>query len=86
MDKDNIAIMIEEDNQFLVWNHKKELEDNCHYFEEHDDFITKLLVINRKYIYSASNDATIKRWYPRGSGQTSEITYTGHTGPITDLI
>ena len=52
----------------MVWNHKKELEDNCLYFDEHEDFVNKLLIVNKKYIYSASNDATIKRWYPRGSG------------------
>eukprot|EP00347_Sterkiella_histriomuscorum_P006209 403353644 len=70
LDKDNIAIVIDQDNQFMVWNHKKELEDN----------------LNKKYIYSASNDATIKRWYPRGSGQTSEMTYSGHQGPVTDIV
>lgn len=62
----------------MLWNHKKELEDNCIYFEEHEEPINKLLIVNKKYIYSASNDSTIKRWYPRGSGQNSEITYTGH--------
>jgi len=52
----------------MVWNHRKEQEDNCLYYDEHDEPVSKILVLNHKYVYSASKDGTIKRWYPRGSG------------------
>lgn len=86
IDNDNILILNEDENIFMIWNHKKELEDNCIAYDEHEDVINKILVVNRKYIYSASSDGTIKRWYPKGSGTESELTYTGHEGPVTDVV
>jgi len=75
MDGDNICIVNHDDNAFMVWNHKKELEDNCWSMEEHEDAITKLIVVNQKYLYSASADSTIKRWHPRSAATQSQITY-----------
>jgi len=46
MDPDALVIVNYEDNAFMVWNHKKELEDNCWTFEEHDDAVTKVVVVN----------------------------------------
>lgn len=71
MDPDTLVIVNSDDNAFMVWNHKKELEENCMTFEEHDDAVTKVIVVNQKYLYSSSADSTIKRWYPKKLGVQS---------------
>ena len=70
----------------MLWNHQKEMEDNCITYEEHQDVITKLIVLNKKYICSGSVDSTIKRWCPKNSGTIAELTYSGHQATVTDLV
>jgi WD40 repeat protein len=70
----------------MIWNYNLETEDNTETFEEHDGAITKILVVNQKYIFSASEDGTIKKWNPKASGTTSEMTYTGHEASVNDIV
>ena len=85
VDSNNLAILNFDDNTFMIWNYKKELEDNCLTYEEHEDAINKIIVVNHKYIFSGSSDCTVKKWSIK-SNRRSEATYHGHSGPITDVI
>jgi len=46
----------------MLWNYRKENKVNIKVFSEHDDAINKIIAVNKKYIFSASSDRTIKKW------------------------
>ncbi len=69
----------------MVWSHKKEQEENCESYEEHSEKIIKTLIVNKKFIFTASADCTIKKWCPASSKLDSEATYVGHTATVTEL-
>ena len=83
LDADNIVILNKNDSSFTVWNYKKEMQDNCRYFDDHKSTINRLIVVQNKYIFTASSDNTVKRF--RLKGDKAEVTFSGHTGPVLDL-
>jgi len=78
------VILNKNDASFTIWNYKKELSDNCRYFDDHKATINRFIVVQNKYIFTASSDHTVKRF--RLKGDKAEVTFTGHTGPVLDLV
>ena len=85
LDQEHVLILNDNDTGFTRWNYSKELEDNCKTYEEHEDAVNKIIAVNRKHIFSASNDNTVKRWHCKNN-EESEMTYQGHTGAVTDVV
>lgn len=71
LDADNLIVLTEEDSSFLAWSYKKDQQENCKYFEEHNDLINKIIVVSNKYIFTASTDTTIKRWTLKSGDQAT---------------
>jgi WD40 repeat protein len=85
LDTENLIILLENDPEFPVWSYKKELEDNCKYYADHEGFINKIIVVNHKYIFTASQDKTIKKWNPKND-HSAEVSYQGHTNVVFDVV
>ena len=83
LDADNIVILNENDTSFTVWNFKQDQHNNCKYFDDHKAAINQLIVIQNKFIFTASDDMTVRRW--RLKGTNAEITFSGHSGPVYDI-
>ena len=83
LDADNIVILNENDSSFTVWNFKQDQHNNCKYFDDHKATINQLIVIQNKFIFTASDDKTVRRW--RLKGTNAEITFSGHDGPVYDI-
>lgn len=84
VDADNLVILSEEEKAFAVWSYRKELEDNCHYYEDHQDRINHMLVVANKFVFSASTDRTIKRWTMKNKDKP-QLTYEGHEEAVLKL-
>jgi WD40 repeat protein len=57
-----LAILSENESSLMIWNYKKELEDNLLALEDHEDQITVFKIYNHKYIFTGSKDKTVKKW------------------------
>jgi WD40 repeat protein len=84
LDADNLAILNEQDTSFTVWNFKKEIQDNCKYFDDHSDMINKIIVVQNRYIFSASADKSVKGW--KIKNDQPDATLEGHTDSVLSIV
>ncbi len=77
--------MTANDSSIVLWNYANEVEDNMKVLDEHEADITKFVVIDEKYIYTASKDRNIKKWQVSGKVKCKD-TFEEHDGSVVELI
>lgn len=84
LDSDHLVLLAEDDNGIIVWEYKNDKnDDNYTYFEDHKDVVNKVIVVMKKYLFSASTDHTIKRWSLKRPNASA--TFKGHTEAVLTL-
>jgi WD40 repeat protein len=85
LDAENLVILSDEEKAFAVWSYRREQDDNCQYYDDHEDRINHVIVVQNKLIFSASTDRTIKRWILKHKKEKPPITYEGHEDAVLKL-
>ena len=83
LNADSLIVLSEEDKDFAVWSYKTESKQNYNYYSEHTEKINHVIVVQSKFIYTASSDKTVKRWILKK--EKAQHTFNGHQDVVLKL-